>query len=328
MAPVAEMDFTILASPRMSEGGFATILERASSPASGESVACYAAFAERGVDPCLALAVFSHESSFGEAGIARETRSWGNIRRAGAFVSYASWADGARDAAALLAIYGHNLIVPGRMTATARSFPHVWAPTADGNDPASYGLYLVDKIVAWSGEFPPVKAPAAGLASGQRYTVAPGDTLWAIAQAHGVPWQAIYAASRDVVGPDPDLIHPGQVLTIPSPAAAAVPTPVVRSSPGPESPLPSAPAPAQPGPRRHTVQPGDTLWSIAEDALGGPFGAADDAAIVAAVAAIFHANRGVIGSNPDLIHPGQQIEIPASLGTVGEPLTTGAIGGS
>ena len=38
-----------------------------------------------------------------------------------------------------------------------------------------------------------------------RYTVAPGDTLSGIAAALGVRggWQALYAANRRVIGPDP-----------------------------------------------------------------------------------------------------------------------------
>lgn len=60
------------------------------------------------------------------------------------------------------------------------------------------------------------------------YTVRPGDSLWSIASrslqergsAASVPavaaeWPRWYAANRDVVGPDPDLIHPGQELLAP-----------------------------------------------------------------------------------------------------------------
>jgi len=50
-----------------------------------------------------------------------------------------------------------------------------------------------------------------------------GDTLSGIAAALGVPggWQALYAANRAAVGPDPDLIRAGAVLTVPGHQAAA-----------------------------------------------------------------------------------------------------------
>jgi hypothetical protein len=49
-------------------------------------------------------------------------------------------------------------------------------------------------------------------------TVAKGDTLWDIAEdeyGDATRWPEIYAANTDVVGADPDLIFPGQVLRIP-----------------------------------------------------------------------------------------------------------------
>ncbi|MEV5281922.1 transglycosylase family protein [Streptomyces sp. NPDC051994] len=51
--------------------------------------------------------------------------------------------------------------------------------------------------------------PAAGT-----YTVRSGDTLSAVAAAHGTGWEALYAANRAVVGADPDLIVPGQRLKV------------------------------------------------------------------------------------------------------------------
>jgi nucleoid-associated protein YgaU len=50
------------------------------------------------------------------------------------------------------------------------------------------------------------------------YTVQKGDTLSAIAKREygdASEWKRIYEANRDTVK-DPDLIHPGQQLTIPS----------------------------------------------------------------------------------------------------------------
>ncbi|MFP8962458.1 transglycosylase family protein [Streptomyces nanhaiensis] len=48
------------------------------------------------------------------------------------------------------------------------------------------------------------------------YLVRPGDSLVTIAQEHGVPggWSGLYESNKDVVGEDPDLILPGQELTL------------------------------------------------------------------------------------------------------------------
>lgn len=49
----------------------------------------------------------------------------------------------------------------------------------------------------------------------ETYTVKSGDTLSAIGKHHGVSWQAIHEANKDVIGDDPDKIRPGQTLRIP-----------------------------------------------------------------------------------------------------------------
>ena len=59
------------------------------------------------------------------------------------------------------------------------------------------------------------------------YTVEPGDTLWDIAATQLAPtlrsparihryWQQIYRVNRPAIGADPDLIHPGTRLGVPS----------------------------------------------------------------------------------------------------------------
>ncbi len=57
------------------------------------------------------------------------------------------------------------------------------------------------------------RTPPAG---GDGYTVQPGDSLSAIAQAHRLPggWPALYDRNEDVVGSDADLIQPGQQLDL------------------------------------------------------------------------------------------------------------------
>ena len=62
----------------------------------------------------------------------------------------------------------------------------------------------------------------AGRAAAVRRSGSPGDTLWDIAARRlgaGASWPAIYALNRDVIGPDPGVITPGQRLVLPSEAA-------------------------------------------------------------------------------------------------------------
>lgn len=56
-------------------------------------------------------------------------------------------------------------------------------------------------------------------ASNQTYTVKKGDCLWAIARkfyGSGAKYTTIYNANKGVIGGNPNLIYPGQVLTIPT----------------------------------------------------------------------------------------------------------------
>lgn len=47
------------------------------------------------------------------------------------------------------------------------------------------------------------------------YTVVGGDSLSKIGKAHGVSWQAIYEANKDIIK-NPDIIQPGWKLKIPT----------------------------------------------------------------------------------------------------------------
>jgi hypothetical protein len=69
-------------------------------------------------------------------------------------------------------------------------------------------------------------------------------------------------------------------------------------------PVPAGPEPAD---RVHVVRPGDTLWDIAAADVGE---SSDDALTTAHWHRIHRLNRAVIGSDPDLIHPGQQLRMP------------------
>ena len=70
----------------------------------------------------------------------------------------------------------------------------------------------------------PVTRAATAAVNGT-YTVQPGDSLWAITAcllvdrsstaAVARAWPVLYAANRDRIGPDPHLIRPGTVLSVP-----------------------------------------------------------------------------------------------------------------
>jgi len=88
-------------------------------------------------------------------------------------------------------------------------------------------------------------------------------------------------------------------LPMPDRAVAATPSTAVRPHPG------------QTGHTGQTgqtviVSPGDTLWSICAEEL--PAGASDQR-ITTRWHRVYAANRSVIGPNPDVIHPGQRLEL-------------------
>lgn len=83
------------------------------------------------------------------------------------------------------------------------------------------------------------------------YVVKPGDTLWGIAWDHGMTSTEL----ARINGIDPNkYIYPGQVLKLREDA--------------PEEPTPEPVAPAPPGDDVYIVQPGDTLWGIAQKEMG------------------------------------------------------------
>lgn len=90
-----------------------------------------------------------------------------------------------------------------------------WTPVTTVPEPARRAVAEVGLV-----------STAAASAPAEEVVVHRGDTLWGIAARHlgaqatdqdvADAWPRWYAANRDVIGPDPDLIVPGQRLVVPT----------------------------------------------------------------------------------------------------------------
>ncbi len=102
------------------------------------------------------------------------------------------------------------------------SFEHEWY---GGHGDCRYTIQLVEARELVVTTEAPVAAPSApqprpAPPPPKTYTVKKGDTLWGIAVKFlksGARWPEIYniPANKKVIGPNPNLIYPGQVLRIP-----------------------------------------------------------------------------------------------------------------
>lgn len=86
--------------------------------------------------------------------------------------------------------------------ALSRRFGTTIARLAEDNHIPDPDLIYVGQTLRIPGHAPQVK----------EYTVRPGDTLWAISRSHGATVTQLVRLNHI---PDPDLIYPGQVLTLP-----------------------------------------------------------------------------------------------------------------
>lgn len=120
---------------------------------------------------------------------------------------------------------------------------------------------------------------------------APEPATQAMAALDRVPDQSSLAAPATGAGPDGEPAAP--------PADAAAPPAAAAAPQAPAAPASDAAAP--PVPVTVTVQPGFTLWGIAQDRYGTGV----------MYVQVFEANRDKI-RDPDLIYPGQVFAVPAT----------------
>lgn len=98
----------------------------------------------------------------------------------------------------------------------------------------------------------------------QRYLVAEGDTLWTIAQSHGVSLQQL-CAWNSLSAPAKVRIFPGQKLWVRSGASAAAPSVGLPASAAPLPPAVAASASVRADSHgSYTLRDGDNLWQVAK----------------------------------------------------------------
>lgn len=135
-------------------------------------------------------------------------------------------------------------------------------------------------------------AAVTGVGAGLSLGLAPA---WADSPAPGPPIEQVSELPLDLrpgfATIDHSLSGPGS-----SPASGAAHARPVSLAPS-----------AQTSSEAHLVRPGDSLWSISAGTLGPD---ATDAQIAAEWPRWYAANRGVIGPDPHLIHPGQELVAP------------------
>jgi hypothetical protein len=128
------------------------VLCGAGSPMCGQEQQLYNQGVAANINPADALAFYHHESNYGTAGVARTTRSLGNLKcYTGApwcydgFAGYNSWLDGSQAWYNLIASY-----IKGGLT-TLPAIIHKYAPGSAGNDENAYVTSVELDVRAWSG---------------------------------------------------------------------------------------------------------------------------------------------------------------------------------
>lgn len=132
----------------------------------------------------------------------------------------------------------------------------------------------------------PTDATHATTSAPTTYTIRAGDCLWNIAKDHlgeATRWSEIYKMNADVLGTNPSLIHPGTDITLPGGGTDVA------------SGLESG---------TYIVKSGDNLWNISKHFLGDGSKWGE----------LYKINQDVVGSNPSLIMPGQELHIPGADG--------------
>ncbi len=143
--------YEVTGQPSLSADFINQVLDHYQSPAAGKGKALYDYGVKYGIDPAYALAFFMHESSFGKTGVAKVTRSLGNIRASAGYQQldgyrkYRTWEDGFVDWYKLIS---DQYVRQWKLTTVDQIIP-VYAPSSDNNDVAAYIQSVKTAVDTW-----------------------------------------------------------------------------------------------------------------------------------------------------------------------------------
>jgi hypothetical protein len=153
----------VQALPRFGLPRFTAVLTDIASPAAPDAALLYRICVDAGIDPCVALAFFAHESHFGtdpnSVTVRYDLHSWGNVRTPyyvalgsviatdrGPFARYDSYPISLFDWADRIKFrYGKE-----RGLTTVETIVPVYAPASDHNAPAVYVAAIRSLVAKWS----------------------------------------------------------------------------------------------------------------------------------------------------------------------------------
>jgi hypothetical protein len=147
-------DYGVQGPPSLSVAQIESVLSQYGSPAAGRGQALFDLGVKYGIDPAYALAFFVHESGCGTKGVARFSRSLGNIRWTPGHESYegyrayTSWEAGFEDWYLLIT----DLYIGGWGLRTVDDIIPVYAPYGDNNHPPTYIASVKALVDSWRGK--------------------------------------------------------------------------------------------------------------------------------------------------------------------------------
>ena len=146
--------YSVLGPPSLSVQQIEVVLKQYGSPAAGLGQTLFDLGVKYGIDPAYALAFFIHESACGTKGVARFSKSLGNIRwtegygNYEGYRSYPNWETGMEDWYNLIT----DLYIGGWGLRTVDAIIPVYAPWGDNNHPPTYIASVKSLVDSWRGK--------------------------------------------------------------------------------------------------------------------------------------------------------------------------------